>query len=206
MQSKIRRKPVAVRPSRIRREPLLREPVRVMTDAELRKAEARAREREVWGGVAGMALFGIAIMVATVGIGAATYFKLGSSGAAKAPNFGQCYNTDEGNCVVDGGTINFGGDKVRIAGMEAPGIDGAKCDAERTRGISAAVKLVDLLNGGNVTVSRSFRDASGRMVREVLVNGDDVGKTMISAGLAREAGSGEPDWCAPPDDSSDGAA
>jgi micrococcal nuclease len=202
MQSKIRRKPVGIRTSRIRREPLLREPVRVMSKADFEKAEARAREREMWGGVAGIVLFAIVIMAAIVGVGAATFFKLGPAGGAKAPNFGQCYNTDEGNCVIDGSTINFRSDKVLIAGMEAPGIDGAKCDAERTRGISAAVKLADLLNGGNVTVSRSFQDPTGRTVRKVLVNGEDVGQTMISAGLAREAGNSEPDWCAPAEDDS----
>ena len=197
MQSKIRRKPVAVRKSRIRREPLLREPVRILSEAELRKAEARAREREMWGGLAGMVLFAAAIAAAAIAVGVVTFFRSDPKAAAQAARFEQCYAAEGTNCVVDGDTIYVGGAKVQIAGVEAPLIQGAKCEAERSRGIDATMRLADLLNSGNVTVSRTFRDSSGTAVRKVLVNGEDVGETMISAGIAREAGSSEPDWCAP---------
>lgn len=199
MQSKIRRKDFVVRRS-IRREPLRREPVRLMTEAELRKAEARARDREMWSGVAGIVLFGLAIGAAAIGIGVATFFQYDPKAAAKAGQFEQCYATDGGNCVVDGDTIYVGGEKVQIAGIEAPLIQGAKCEAERTRGIDATMRLPEVLNGGNVTVSRPFRELSGRVVRKVMVDGEDVGETMISNGLARKAGSFEPDWCAPADE------
>jgi endonuclease YncB( thermonuclease family) len=192
MQSKIRRKPVHVRPSRIRREP----PARMPTVAELRRAEVRAREREMWGGVAGVALFGMAIAVLTVAAGILTSFKLDQKTAAQEARFGQCYSADGGNCVVNGDTIYIGGEKVGIAGIEAPKIQGYRCEAERNRGIDAATRLADLLNGGNVTVSKSFADQSGRAVRHVLVNSQDVAGTMIDAGLARAVGSQDPDWCA----------
>ena len=203
VQSKIRRKPVALRKSRIRREPLLREPVRILSEAELRKAEAKLREREVWSGVAGVLLFGAGIAAAAIAVGVMTFFQDDPAAAAKAARFEQCYNANGANCVVDGDTIYVGGEKVQIAGIEAPAIQDAKCEAERSRGIDATTRLSDLLNGGNVTVSRTFRDASGRTVRKVLVNGEDAGQTMISAGVAREAGSNEPDWCAPAVESSD---
>lgn len=200
MQSKIRRKPVHIRPSRIRREP----PVRMVSAAELRKAEAKAREREMWGGVAGVALFGAAIAVLAIAIGVMTSFKFDAKkAAAEEARFVQCYSADGGNCVANGDTISVGGEKFGIAGIEAPKIQGYRCEAERNRGIDAATRLADLLNGGNVTVSRAFTDSSGRTVRHVLVNGQDIGKTMISENLAREPGSHDPDWCAPADDSSD---
>ena len=196
MQSKIRRKPVHVRPSRIRREP-----VRTVSAAELRKTEAKAREREMWGGVAGIALFGAAVAVLAVAIGIMTSFKFDSKKAAEEEaRFVQCYSASGGNCVSDGDTIYVGGEKVRIAGIEAPKIDGSHCEAERNRGIDAATRLADLLNSGNVTVSRSFHEQSGREVRKVAVNGEDVGAALISGGVAREAGSNDPDWCAPADD------
>ena len=201
MQSKIRRKPVAVRQSRIRREPLLREPARILSEAELRKAEERARDRELWGGVAGMALFAGAIAAAAIGIGVATFFSYDPKAAKQAARFEQCYSSDGGDCVSDGDTIYVGGEKVRVAGIEAPQIQGYQCEAERSRGIAAAVRLAEMLNSGNVTVSKTFREQSGRTVRKVLVNGEDVGETMISAGVAREVGDNEPDWCAPPDES-----
>jgi endonuclease YncB( thermonuclease family) len=200
MESKIRRKPVAVRASRIRRDPVRVEPVRVMTMSELRRAEAKARDREMWSGVGGVALFGAGIAIASVALGVITFSNSDPTAAAKAARFEQCYAAEGGNCVADGDTIQIAGEKVQIAGIEAPQIDGAKCEAERTRGIAATVRLPDLLNGGNVTVSRSVRDQAGRTVRHVLVNGEDVGQRMLSEGLARPVGSSEPDWCAPSTD------
>jgi len=196
MQSKIRRNPGAVRASRIRRDPVRVEPVRVMTMSELRRAEAKAREREMWGGLGGVALFGAGIAAAAVVLGVITYSSFDPKTAVQAARFDQCYAAEGGNCVADGDTIYIHGEKVQIAGIEAPAIQDAKCEAERSRGIDAATRLPDLLNGGNVTVSRSFRDQGGRAVRYVLVNGDDVGERMLSEGLARRAGSSEPDWCA----------
>lgn len=200
MHSKIRRKPVHIRPSRIRREP----PVRMPSAAELRKAEAKAREQEMWGGVAGVALFGAAIALLAIAIGVMTSFKFDAKkAAAEDARFVQCYSADGGNCVSNGDTISVGGEKVEIAGIEAPKIQGYRCEAERNRGIDAATRLADLLNTGNVTVSKSFVDQFGRAVRHVLVNGQDVAGTMIDAGLAREPGTHDPDWCAPAADSSD---
>ena len=39
-----------------------------------------------------------------------------------------------------------------------------------------------------------------------MVNGDDVGKTLTSEGLARGAGSSDPNWCAPASEDSDSGA
>ena len=39
------------------------------------------------------------------------------------------------------------------------------------------------------------RDRYGRLLRNVEVNGQDVGETMVSAGVAREYGSGRRSWC-----------
>jgi len=36
-----------------------------------------------------------------------------------------------------------------------------------------------------------------------MVDGEDVGETMIANGVTRKAGSFEPDWCASADDSSE---
>jgi len=84
---------------------------------------------------------------------------------------------------------------VGIAGGEGPKRRDAARPAARTQGIAAAVRLADLLNSGRVTVSGTFRDASGREVRKVAVKGEDVAGTMISAGVAREYGSERGSWC-----------
>jgi endonuclease YncB( thermonuclease family) len=195
MQSKIRRKnvPVAVRPpSRIRRDP----PPRLPTEAELKAAELRKREREKWRTVAGLALFGAGIAAAAIAIGAVTYSNYDpAKAAADAGRFRQCYTGVGDNCVLDGDTIYVQRAKVEIAGIEAPQIKGASCGDERERGIDAAVRLADLLNGGEVTVSKAFRDPYGRSVSTVAVNGKDVAKAMTAARVVRQYAGEKHDWC-----------
>ena len=84
---------------------------------------------------------------------------------------------------------------MRIAGIEAPSIQDAQCEAERTRGIDAAVRLVNLLNSGKVSVGPASRDASGREVRSVEVGSRDVGEAMIAMGIAHRSGEAGPGWC-----------
>lgn len=190
-----------LRPSRIRRDPVRLAPVRELSKAEIEKAEARTREREVWGGVAGVVLFAVGITALALGIGAATFSDYDpAAAAAQAARFGQCYNSPGPNCVLDGGTIYVRGQKVVIADIDAPAIQGARCEAERATGIAAAVRLADLLNSGKVSLGRTVTDAEGRAVRKVLVNGEDVAATLVDAGLAREPGDDSESWCASPSD------
>ena len=177
-------KSVAVRPSRIRRDP-----VRVPTEAELKQAEVDKREREKWRAFGGVIFFAAGIAALAVGISVATYSRYDpAAAAAEAARFRQCYNGANGNCVLDGDTLRVGGQWLEIAGLDAPEIQGATCGEERTRGISAPLAvadLADLLNGGEVTVGDPFRDQYGRAVRKVEVNGKDVAKAMIAAGVAK---------------------
>ncbi len=191
-------KSVAVRPSRIRREP-----VRVKTPAELQAEEDAAREREKWRTFGGLAFFAVGIAALALATGAITYSSYDpAKAAAEAARFRQCYNGPTGNCVLDGDTIHVAGQVsgagrwVDIAGIEAPRIDRAACSDEKVKGIDAAVRLANLLNGGAVTVGETFRDPFGRDVATVDVDGKDVAKPMISAGVARTAIADKRDWCA----------
>ena len=181
---------VALKPSRIRRDP-----VRLVSDVPAtRKKRAYSSEREMWFGMTGVVLFASAIAVVIVGISVATFTRDDPGAAARAGRFGQCYDSDGPNCVLDGDTIYVRGRRVEIAGIEAPRIQGSGCADERTRGIDAAVRLADQLNGGQVTLGVPFRDPSGRAVRMVEVNGSNLGEQMIAAGLARRAGDPQ-GWC-----------
>jgi endonuclease YncB( thermonuclease family) len=188
------RKTVALKPA-VRRSRIRREPVQLEPQLDPVKAEARAREREMWGGVAGVVLFGVALAVLVVGVSVATIFHEDRAAAARALRFGQCYNAQGPNCVLDGGTIYVQREKVEIAGLEAPQIQDARCDAERSRGIDAAVRLADLLNSGKVSVGAPFRDEYGRAVRKVQVDGEDVAGTLVEAGVAREYDGKPQGWC-----------
>ena len=193
-------KSVAVRPSRIRRDP-----VRVPTEADLKKAEENKREREMRSGITGILLWGAAIALLIVGVGAATYSMYDPAAGAHAARFRQCYNSAAGtDCVLDGDTIRLETQLVDIAGLDAPEIRGASCGEERNRGIGAAVRLADLLNGGEVSVGDPFPDQYGRPVRKVEVKGKDVAKAMIAAGVAKSYIGEKRDWCGPAAEPGDG--
>jgi endonuclease YncB( thermonuclease family) len=148
----------------------------------------------MWGSVAGVLFFATLIVVAVAGIAAATIFHDDPAAEARELQYDQCYNGGQ-NCVVDGGTIYVAGEKVIIARVDAPRIQGARCPEERDRGIDTAVRLANLLNSGEVTLGVPYRDPYGRQVRAVQVKGDDVASRMISTGLAHEYLGGKSSWC-----------
>ena len=180
------REPVAIKGSKIRRDPaqvsrIRREPPPV---AKL-KAVRRNDTQETWFGVVGVLSLAAALALVIVGVSIFTFFK---SAEAEDSRFGQCYNSAASNCVSDGGTAFIAGEKVEIAGMVAPEIRGAQCDAERSKGIDAAMALAGLLNGGPVTVGAPFQDELGRTVQTVKAGKKDVGRALIDAGLALRVG------------------
>lgn len=184
------------RPSRIRREPvrLSSSPAVPADPRAAREAEARFRKRQVRGGIAGVVAIAAVLTAAVVGISVVTYSRYDPEAAAREAMFVQCYSGGA-NCVIDGDTIHVAGETVQIAGIAAPQIQGARCDAERTRGIDAAMRLADLLNRGKVSVGAAFRDPYGREVRKVEVDGNDVGTALIDAGAARRFDGDSQDWC-----------
>ncbi len=181
------------RPSRIRREPVK------LTGADPRqerKLEVITLERQLWTGIAGIAAIAVALVVLAIGISIATFSRYDpAAAAAEAAHFGQCYNAYGPNCVLDGETLYFAGEKIQIAGVETPAIHDAACAEEKNTGINAALRLADLLNNGSVAVSGAFRDRYGRDVRTVEVNGMDVGQSMIGEGLARRYDGEKQNWC-----------
>jgi endonuclease YncB( thermonuclease family) len=182
-------KPVA-RPSRIRRDPVK---INANVPAKPRRP-LNYRERELYFGIAGVLVFAAAIAAGIFGFSIFTAVRDDPTAAARAAQFGQCYNAQGPNCVLDGDSFYVAGTWVEIAGIEAPSIADARCPVEHDRGVTAAVVLADLLNSGRVTIGAATRDSSGRAVREVEVSGRDVATTMIDRSLAREAGS-NPSWC-----------
>lgn len=111
--------------------------------------------------------------------------------------FSQCDFGRAANCVVDGDTFYLNGQKVRIVGIDAPETHPPHCDYEARLGDAATRKLISLLNSGSVTTApiERERDVYGRLLRNVDVNGVNVGEAMISAGVARPYGNGRRPWC-----------
>jgi micrococcal nuclease len=126
--------------------------------------------------------------------------RLGDAAEASAPvtaSFSYCKWGGGTNCVVDGDTFWIGGAKVRIADIDAPETHDYRCASELALGDRATEQLHALLNSGAVTMTRIDRDRDvyGRLLRNVAVNGADVGEAMVGAGVAREWEGRRRPWC-----------
>ncbi|HZU51535.1 MAG TPA: thermonuclease family protein [Sphingomicrobium sp.] len=101
---------------------------------------------------------------------------------------------NDGIYVIDGDTFEMGGQRIRVAGIDAPETHPPRCMDEAWLGLAATEKLKQLLSSGNVTISGSGHDQYGRDLRQVSVDGVDVAQTMIAAGLASSYSGGKRQW------------
>ena len=161
--------------------------------------ERPERQSEVTGTTIGVVLLAAACAGIAIGLNGVKERKVSfaDNSTPVTTSFGYCYAGGGRNCVVDGDTFYLNGAKVRIAGIDAPETHPPRCADEARLGNEATEKLHALLNGGAVTMTNIDRDRDvyGRLLRNVAVGGQDVGEAMISAGVAREYGSGRRSWC-----------
>jgi endonuclease YncB( thermonuclease family) len=123
-----------------------------------------------------------------------------ASGVAAAPtaaSFSLCFTGGGTNCVVDGDTFWIGGEKVRIADIDAPETHPPRCDHEAELGERATLKLQELLNAGPVTLASADRDTDryGRLLRIVERDGQSLGEQLVDEGLARRWTGRRQPWC-----------
>lgn len=111
--------------------------------------------------------------------------------------FGLCHSGGGRDCVVDGDTFWFAGDKIRIADIDTPETHPARCAEEAVRGEAATVRLHALLNEGPFTLESADRDTDryGRKLRIVTRGGDSLGGMLVDEGLARWYAGGRQGWC-----------
>ena len=120
------------------------------------------------------------------------------SGATEVrASFGFCHTGGGTNCVVDGDTIWLEGQNIRIADIDAPETHEYGCPEEKALGDRATRRLQELVNSGPVSLSSIDRDQDvyGRKLRLVYVNGESVGETLVSEGLAHRYVRGKGPWC-----------
>lgn len=166
------------------------------TPRPLRRKGHYRRQRCTWS----LAVFCVTWVVTAAGLFNAPFKPaprqaLASSG--HLASFGSCHSGGGTNCVVDGDTFYLAGEKIRIASIDAPETHDYGCASEKALGDRTTVRLRALLNGGPVTLTSIDRDEDvyGRKLRNVAVNGTDVGDTLVNEGLAREYGGGRRTWC-----------
>lgn len=87
--------------------------------------------------------------------------------------------------VVDGDTVWFRGERLRLLVIDAPEISAPRCAAEYAAGIEARNALSDFIFGRLVTVHYSGRrDVYARPLVRLSVDGQDAGSHMLSRNLA----------------------
>jgi endonuclease YncB( thermonuclease family) len=84
--------------------------------------------------------------------------------------------------VVDGDTLAFGRDKVRLWGIDAPETD--QLCGDWAAGREATSTLVAIIGGREVACYRKGQDRYGRMVALCSAGGEDVGAKMVELGMA----------------------
>lgn len=77
--------------------------------------------------------------------------------------------------VIDGDTFAYGGDRIRIKGLNAP-------ELLEPGGFDAMKRLDELLRGGQVAMLTVGTDAYGRTLAEVYVDDANVAETMKGEG------------------------
>lgn len=111
--------------------------------------------------------------------------------------FALCHSGGGTNCVVDGDTFWFAGDKIRIMDIDTPETHPARCASEQALGDQATDRLRDWLNAGPFSLESGDRDSDryGRQLRIVTRDGKSVGDVLIAEGLARPWEGSRRPWC-----------
>lgn len=111
--------------------------------------------------------------------------------------FDLCHSGGGSNCVVDGDTFWFAGEKYRIADIDTPETHPARCAEEAALGEAATDRLQDWLNDGAFTLESTGRntDRYGRKLRVPMRDGESVGSVLVDEGLARRWEGRRRPWC-----------
>ncbi|WP_210727606.1 thermonuclease family protein [Sphingopyxis sp. PAMC25046] len=116
---------------------------------------------------------------------------------ALSARFGFCYRGGGRDCVVDGDTFWFAGEKYRVADIDTPETHPARCAEEAALGEAATGRLRDWLNAGTFSLEDTGRDTDryGRKLRIVTRDGASVGSVLVTEGLARPWEGRRRPWC-----------
>jgi endonuclease YncB( thermonuclease family) len=105
---------------------------------------------------------------------------------------------DRVNCVVDGDTIWFKGENLRLQSYDTPEPHDNICGGQKeiALGNKASVRLLALLNDNPLTIETFGKDNTGhRTLATVRISGRDVGEILIAERLARKWPDGDEWWC-----------
>lgn len=120
-----------------------------------------------------------------------------AAGDTLSARFGLCHSGGGTDCVVDGDTFWFQGEKYRIADIDTPETHPARCAEEAALGEAATDRLQQWLNDGAFSLESAERDADryGRKLRVPTRGGESVGSVLVDEGLARPWEGRRRPWC-----------
>ena len=98
------------------------------------------------------------------------------------------------NCVVDGDTFWFDGEKIRIETIDAPEILG-RCNREKKLAVQATQRLAQILSRNSFTIERSGVDLHGRTLASISSSSGEAGAILVREGLARPWRGHKEVWC-----------
>jgi len=100
-------------------------------------------------------------------------------------------------CVVDGDTLWFRGEKIRMMGCDTPDAITGICGGQKEIRLAARAskRFVQLLNHNTVTIERHGKDKYGRTLAVIRVGIRNVGDILIAERLARSWPEGQEFWC-----------
>jgi endonuclease YncB( thermonuclease family) len=87
-------------------------------------------------------------------------------------------------CVVDGDTIWYHGQKIRLAATDAPEISEPSCAAERAIGLAARDRLAELMGAAGVVHPTGRRDRYGRFLATIQTGAGNAETILVREGLS----------------------
>jgi endonuclease YncB( thermonuclease family) len=82
------------------------------------------------------------------------------------------------DCVVDGDTLWLDGEKIRLANIDAPEVNG-RCRAEKARAAEATRRLAQLLHDRPARMVRMGSDRFDRTLAAISTSEGDVGNRLV---------------------------
>ncbi len=112
--------------------------------------------------------------------------------------FDHCHGDVRIDCIVDGDTIWYRHQKIRLSDINAPEVSEPACDHELDLGEKATERMLELLNQGRFSlIPLPGRDVDiyGRKLRAIMRGGRSLGGVLVAEGLAERWIGFRRDWC-----------
>ncbi len=145
-----------------------------------------------------MALIAMVTVLLAAPISIATVALASDTTSKTQAAFKKCSAGSRQACVIDGDTIWFKGEKIRIADIDTPEVGEPKCASEQALGNRATDRMLELINEGPFELKawpRRDDDRYGRKLRVVIRDGRSLGDILVSEGLARTWSGRREQWC-----------